>query len=433
MTGEILKIGIVGLGVVGASTVKLVQQHGELLAARSGKKFEIVGVHARSKGKYRGVDLSQYEWFDDPKDLVEKCDVLIELIGGSEGIAYDLVCLALSKGVHVVTANKALVAHHGVLLAQLAESNNVQLSYEAAVAGTIPAVQAVRQAFSANKISSVYGILNGTCNFILTQMRETGRDFADILKDAQDAGYAEADPTFDIEGVDAGHKIALLAACAFGVHPDFKSVHLRGISFLTAEDFVAAAAFGYQIKLIASASVHEGRVLQSVEPCLIPNESPFAAVNGAYNAVMVAGDYADTPMLTGLGAGGDATASAVVGDIVAIARGERTATFGVPVDQMKPALSYEYDYARHSYYFRFMVEDRPGVLADVSAILRDHDISIDALQQQDGGCDSSKDVACIVMTTHQALRKNILEALSLIENLDVVQGDVCLLRIEDNL
>lgn len=426
---ETLKIGIAGLGTVGAATLGLLEANKELIARRAGRAVEIAGISARNRSAKRSVDITPYPWFDNPADMLETCNVLVELIGGADGIAYKLVRAALAKGVHVVTANKALIAHHGLELAGLAEENKCSLMYEAAVAGAVPVVGSLRQSLSANAITAVHGILNGTCNYILTQMRETGRPFADVLKEAQAKGYAEADPTFDVEGIDAGHKIAILASLAFGTQPDFQAVHMTGISSLTEDDFKFASELGYKIKLLGSAINHDARVLQIVEPCFVPGDSPFAAIENAYNAVFCECSHAETPLMSGLGAGGDATASSVVGDLIGVARGDHAPVFGVPAAHLTKAAHFDPREVESRYYVRFSVLDRVGVMADISAILRDHGISIETMLQH--GRAPGQDVN-VVIVTHDTLRDDINMASELISRLDVSSGEPCIIRIEDN-
>lgn len=426
---EPLKVGIVGLGTVGAGTIKVLQANADLITKRAGRAIEIVGISARDKKADRGMDLSGYEWFDNPADLIDKVDVIVEMIGGSEGAAYHLVKDALSAGKHVVTANKALIAHHGAELATLAEGNDCSIMYEAAVAGGIPVIKAARQSFAGNRINSVHGILNGTSNYILTEMRDTGRSFADVLQDAQDKGYAESDPTFDIEGIDAGHKVAILAAICFGMKPDFSAVRTQGIGHLTAEDMEFAAELGCVIKVIGTAKNYDGRILQTVEPCLVTENSPFSVIDGVYNAVYFECDFVETPLLTGLGAGGGATASSVVADLVDIARGIHVPTFGAPVEDLERLSSIDPLEVRSRYYLRLPMIDKTGVIADVAAILRDHDVSIESILQH--GHDPGQEVP-LVLTTHEVLAENMLTARDLIARLDVVVGAPCLMRIEDN-
>ena len=375
MSDNALKIGVAGLGTVGCGAIKILQDHAELLEKRCGRPLQIVGVNARNKAVKRAVDVSAYPWFDHAQDMIPEVDVLLEMVGESEGFAYNLVKQALDSGVHVVTANKALLAHYGVELAELAESKGVSLMYEAAVAGGIPAIKVARESFAGNQINAVYGILNGTSNYIMSVMRETGRTFDDVLQEAQDKGYAEADPAFDIDGVDAGHKVALLAAICFGVKPNFSAVRMQGIGHLTKDDVFLAGELGYKIKLLGSAKCFNGRILQAVEPCLVPKDSPFAAIENVYNAVYFDCDAAQTPLLTGLGAGAGPTGSSVVADVVDIARGMNAPTFGVPVDKLAKHNIIDPIEVEGRYFMRFTTFDKTGVVADLSAILRDHDVS----------------------------------------------------------
>lgn len=427
---DAFKIGIAGLGTVGIGVVKILTQNADIIAARAGRPIEVVAVSARSKNKDRGADLSGYDWVDDAGDLAQRDDLdcVVELIGGSEGLAADLVRGSLASKKHVVTANKALVAHHGYELAELAEDNGVSLNYEAAVAGGIPVIKAMREGLAANKFSAVYGILNGTCNYILTEMRETGRDFGDVLKDAQAAGYAEADPTFDVEGVDAAHKLCILSSIAFGVKPDFEALTVSGISHIDATDIAFATEFGYRIKLLGVAQEIDGKILQVVEPCVVPIGSPLGAIEDVYNAVYIEGDFVETPLLTGKGAGEGPTASSVVADVIELARGISLPTFGIPVAQLKDLKPLDAGACKSSYYLRLNVLDKPGVLAEVSAILRDHNISVEGMTQR--GRDPDQPVP-IVLTTHETHHADMVKATALIEALDFCVDKPCLMVIRD--
>lgn len=428
---EPFRIGIAGLGTVGAGVVEILQSNAGLIAKRAGRPIEIVAVNARDKAKDRGVDISGYDWIEQAEDIASAdVDAVVELIGGSEGPAYDLVKAALASGKGVVSANKALLAHHGSEFAKLAEENDAGLAYEAAVAGGIPIIKAMREGLAANKISAVYGILNGTSNFILTKMRETGRDFDDVLKEAQDLGYAEADPTFDVDGVDAGHKVCLLASIAFGVYPEFDRVVMKGIREITSEDIRFADEFGYRIKLLGVAKDRDGLINISVQPCLVPESSPLGAIEDAYNAVYVEGDFVDTPLLTGLGAGKGPTASAVVADIIDLARGLTVPAFGIPTSDLKEAEFIAPGIVEHRFYLRLSVKDQPGVIADVSAILRDHDASIATMIQD--GRDPGQPVT-VVLTTHGVKRENIEKACALIGALECSVTEPYLMRIEGQL
>jgi homoserine dehydrogenase len=423
------RIALAGLGTVGVGVVKILQEHHDLIAARAGRPIEIVAVNAKTKGRDRGVDLSSYEWVDDCQDMAGRNDIdaVVEMIGGSDGVAADLVRGALENSLHVVTANKALVAHHGYALAQVAEKNNVGLAYEAAVAGGVPIIKSLREGFSANEIKSVYGILNGTCNYILTEMRETGRDFDDVLKEAQEHGYAEADPTFDVEGIDAGHKLCLLSAIAFGVPPDFDSLSITGISHLTSTDIDFARELGYRIKLLGVAKQMGNGVMRSVEPCLVPKDSQLGVVEGVFNAVLVDGDYVDKGLAVGRGAGEGPTASAVVADIIDLARGTIVPTFGRPVSQLGVPSWADLGETVSRYYLRINVLDKPGVIAKISGILRGLDISIESFIQH--GRDPDQPV-CVVLTLHDVLCGAMEKAYKAIEELDIVLEKPCLMRIE---
>jgi homoserine dehydrogenase len=430
MTSQAFRLGIAGLGTVGAGVVDILQTHGEEIAARAGRPIEIVGVNARSKTKDRGVDLSGYNWVDNAEDLADSntIDAVVEMIGGHEGAAYTLAKNALSRGLHVVTANKALLAYHGGELAATAEQNNVNIAYEAAVAGGIPIIKAMREGFAANRIDGVYGILNGTCNYILTQMRETGKDFDTVLKEAQDLGYAEADPALDVGGGDAGHKLALLSAIAFGIRPDFTSLNVQGISDITETDITVASELGYRIKLLGMAKRAEGGFMQTLEPCLVPIESTLGAIEGVFNAVMVQGDFVDNALLVGRGAGAGPTASAVVADIIDLARGINVPAFGKPVAQLDEASWMDLGQCEGAYYVRLNMIDQPGVIAEVTAILRDHDVSIESFIQH--GRDPGQAVS-VVLTTHQAKQSNLQTACGLIENLEACKNKPCVMRIEN--
>ncbi len=425
-----LRIGVAGLGTVGIGVVKLLSDNAELIAARTGRKITVTSVSASNKSKDRGVDLSPYQWCDDPCDMAQNdaVDIVVELIGGEDGIAKKLVGAALENNKHVVTANKALIAHHGYKLAQVAEKNKVSLSYEAAVAGGIPIIKTLREGLAANAFTAVYGILNGTCNYILTNMRETGRDFADVLKDAQELGYAEADPSFDVGGIDAAHKLCILTALAFGVKPDFNALEVQGISHINATDIAFATDFGYRIKLLGVSRNIDGEIMQVVEPCLVPIDSALGKVEDVYNAVYIEGDHVQDPLLTGRGAGEGPTASSVVADIIDIARGIHLPTFGVPVDQLKDAKWVDIGTTENRYYLRLTVIDKPGVIADISAILRDHEISIEGMIQK--GRDPGQPVP-IVITTHDCRHQNMLDAVQNIENLKNCVEKPCLMAIEE--
>lgn len=424
------KIGIAGLGTVGVGVIKALRENAQIITLRAGRPIEVVAVSARDQSRDRGVDLSAVSWLEKTEDLAafEGLDAVVELIGGSEGTAANLVRNSLKNGRHVVTANKALLAHHGYELAALAEENNVCLAYEAAVAGGIPIIKAMREGFAGNKILAVYGILNGTCNYILTQMRESGRDFKDVLDDAQAKGYAEADPSFDVDGIDAAHKLCILTSLAFGVKPDFDAMTIQGIRNINATDIAYATEFGYRIKLLGVAREIDGKIMQSMEPRLVPIKSPLGSVEGVFNAVYVQGNYVGLPLLTGRGAGEKPTASSVVADIIDLARGIRLPTFGIPAKSLKAAQWVDLGQMMNSYYLRLNVLDKSGVIADVSAILRDCNISIEGMLQR--GRDPGQPVP-IVITSHETRHADMLQAVERIEKLSTCVEKPCLIAIEE--
>lgn len=424
-----LRLGVAGLGTVGAEVVRLVEARRDLLAARCGRGVAVTAVSARDRDRDRGIDLSGYAWHDDPRALAgdDDVDVVVELIGGEEGPARDLVRAALAAGKPVVTANKALIARHGAQLADAAEAAGVALALEAAVAGGIPVLKALRESLAGNSFGRVYGILNGTCNYILTVMEESGRDFADVLAEAQALGYAEADPSFDIDGVDAAHKLAILASLAFGSRIDFDGVHIEGIRHVDAEDIRFAERLGYRIKLLGIARRTDHGIEQRVHPCMVRRDTPIARVDGVFNAVVAEGDAVDRVVMEGRGAGAGPTASAVLGDICDIARGIAVPVFSQAAGSLAPARTA--DMADHvgPYYVRLTVRDQPGVIADVSAILRDERISIESMLQQ--GRDPGEPVP-VVLITHDALEAALRRAMAKIAALEASLAPPRMVRIE---
>ncbi|PKP78304.1 MAG: homoserine dehydrogenase [Alphaproteobacteria bacterium HGW-Alphaproteobacteria-3] len=427
-----LRIGIAGLGTVGAGVVKILAARGEHLAAASGRVLELVAVSARDKSKDRGIDLTGVRWDDDPLALAaaDDIDIVVELIGGSEGVARDLVEAALKAGKHVATANKALIAHHGTALARLAEEKGVALNYEAAVAGGIPIVKTMREALAGNEIRSIHGILNGTCNYILTEMETTGRDFADVLKDAQDLGYAEADPTFDVGGIDAAHKLAILASLAFGTQVDFANVHIEGIEKISATDIAFAKEFGFKVKLLAIAEKGEAGIVQRVHPALVPEGTPLAAVSGVYNAVAIDGDRVGHLVLEGRGAGEGPTASAVLSDIVDVARGLIVPPFIVPAAKLKAPAKPLMDEHKSSFYLRLRAVDRAGSMAEITRALAEASISIERIVQRGGKSDESGRMP-VVFITHETDEGTMARARTLLAKHEDVAGTPLVIRIED--
>ena len=429
-----LRIGIAGLGTVGAGVIKLLAAHHDQLAARCGRALMVTAVSARDRSKDRGVDVSAMTWHDYAKDLAaaDNVDVVIELIGGEDGIAKDVVETAIHHSKHVVTANKALLAHHGTDLARAAEGKGMTLAYEAAVAGGIPIIKALREGLAANRVERLYGILNGTCNYILTDMAGSGREFADILKEAQEMGYAEADPSFDVDGIDAAHKLAILAAVAFGTEVDFDNVYVEGIRHVSPIDIEFARELGYGIKLLGvAARVSEeqgGGIEQRVHPCMVKQDAPINHVSGVFNAIEVDGDFVDTTIYEGRGAGEGPTASAVVADLVDIARGSQVPTFAVKADALEPANTIPMGRRKGAYYVRFMVVDKPGVFADLAAALRDNEVSMESVLQR--GRDPGEPVP-VVMTVHETEEDAMQRCVQAIAALDAVVEPPCLIRIED--
>ena len=424
-----LRIGIAGLGTVGAGTLRLLQEHGALLAERCGRPVVAAAVSARERSRDRGVDLSSLRWCDDALELARDpgIDVVVELIGGSDGIARQLVEAALAGRKHVVTANKALLAHHGTALARTAENAGVTLAYEAAVAGGIPIIKALREGLAANRVERIYGILNGTCNYILTTMRKSGREFADVLADAQKLGYAEADPSFDVDGIDAAHKLAILTSVAFGCEVNFAGVHVEGIRNVSAMDIEYAEELGYRIKLLGIARPTEHGIEQRVHACMVPTGTPIAHVEGVFNAVVTEGDSVGQNVAEGRGAGAGPTASAVVADLMDIARGRTLPTFSVPAAQLKRLPAAPMERHRGAYYVRLMVVDRPGVIADVTAALRDEQVSLEAMLQRGRSPDEAVPV---VLTTHDTEEASMRRALARIARLGTVLEPPHMIRIE---
>ncbi len=379
-----LRIGLAGLGNVGTSLVRLLERHGNDIAVRTGRPLSITAVSARSRTRDRGVDLSRYTWFDDPIALARHpdSDLFVELIGGEGGVAHESVIAAIDAGKHVVTANKALMAKHGLELARAAESNGVSLNFEAAAAGGIPIIKTLREALAGNTVSRVYGILNGTCNYILTRMEQDGLSFAECLKAAQSLGYAEADPAFDIEGYDAAHKLALLTAIAFGTEIDAESIYVEGISSITSADIQAADDLGYRIKLLAVASRTDSGIEQRVHPTMVPKSSSIARIDGVTNAVAVDADFVGQLVLSGPGAGGDATASSVMSDIADIARGDIVGTFGRPASSLEPYRQAGMRLHEGGYYIRLSVYDRPGAFAAIAGRMATDGISLESIVQR---------------------------------------------------
>lgn len=426
---EPIRLAVAGLGTVGVGVLRVLAKNGELIKGRAGRAVEVVAVSARNRNKDRGLEIDAFDWYDDPVEMARsaEADILVELIGGSDGPALAACEAALDAGRHVVTANKALLAEHGAALAEKAETKGLALNYEAAAAGGIPIVKALREGLAGNRMHRVVGILNGTCNYILTTMRETGRAFEDVLAEAQDMGYAEADPSFDVDGIDAAHKLALLTSLAFGTRVDFASVHIEGIRQVSPLDIAFADELGYRIKLLAIARETDHGIEQRVHPCMVERDSPLSHVEGVYNAVMAEGDFSDDTVYEGQGAGEGPTASAVVADVIDIARGQIIPVFGLPASRLDPPRPASMEKHEGAYYVRLMVQDRPGVIADISAALRDEKVSLEAMIQR---ARSPVEAVPVVLTTHETLEASMVRAIDRISKLDTVVEAPCVIRIE---
>jgi homoserine dehydrogenase len=424
-----LSVALAGLGTVGGGVLKLLRDNADIVTARAGRPIAVTAVSARDRSKDRGFPLSGLHWYEDSAALAADpaVDVVVELIGGSDGPALALAEATIGAGKPLVTANKALLAVHGADLAAAAEARGVALAFEAAVAGGIPVIKALREGLAGNRISAVAGILNGTCNYILTQMRERGREFADVLADAQKLGYAEADPSFDIDGIDAAHKLAILAALAFGRPVAFDQVYIEGIRRISALDIAFASELGYRIKLLGIARQTETGIETRVHPCMVPQAAPIARVDGVFNAVVAEGDFVGRVMLEGRGAGAGPTASAVVSDLIDIARNRFTPVWGASAASLSTAPSVPMSDHFGPYYLRLMVVDRPGVIADVTAVLRDLGVSLESMLQRGR---SPGEAVPVVLVTHETRESDMSSALDRIGALPTVMEDPTLIRIE---
>ncbi len=413
---EPLRLGIAGLGTVGAAVVRLLTAQASDLAARTGRAIIVIGVAARDISRDRGVDLSAATWFDDPVALAasERIDLFGELIGGDEGVARKSVEAALGAGKSVVTANKALLAKHGLELARLAEAHHVALAFEASVAGGIPIVKTLREGLAGNSVARVSGILNGTCNYILSRMELEGLSFDTCLADAQKLGYAEADPTFDIGGFDTAHKLAILASLAFGVKLDAGAISVEGIEQLSLADLKAAAELGYRVKLLGVAQRTPHGVEQRVHPTMVPLSSPIAQVMGVTNAVTIDADAVNELTLVGPGAGGMATASAVVADIADIARGIRSAPFGLPVEHLAVAPKTPMQRHEGGYYIRLAARNHIGAAAAIAMRMAERGISLESIVQRRTAGEPDADVVPVVLMTYATTEATIREALAAI-------------------
>lgn len=423
-----LKIGVAGLGTVGSEVVRRFTEENQHLQQRAGRVLQVTAVSAKHKNKKRICDVSSIAWLDDPAAMAahKDVDVVVELIGGAEGPARALAEATLKQGKPFITANKALLATHGKALVELSEKASAPLYCEAAVAGGIPVIKTLREALAGNSIHEVFGILNGTCNFILTKMRDTGSAFADVLAEAQQLGYAEADPAFDIDGMDAGHKLAILSALAFGCPVDLSALKVEGIRNITVMDIAFADELKYRIKLLGVAKLTENGLLQRVSPYMVPLTSILARVDGVTNAVFIEANPVGPLILIGRGAGAGPTVSAVLSDVLDCATSRRASAFAVPSQHLKEIKMLPEIDSKGAFYIRAMVADQPGVLADIAAIMRDSSISIQSVLQKGPGV--SKAVP-IVLITHETNEQDIAKAMAAMRKLPTVLEAPCVIRI----
>jgi len=431
-----LRLGIAGLGTVGAAVINILTARREHLSRTLGVDLDVTAVSARDRSRDRGIELGNATWFEDAGALATSgdIDVYVELIGGEEGIARHSVEAAIAAGKHVVTANKAMLAHHGSQLAAKAEAQNLALKFEAAVAGGIPVIKTMRESLIGNDVTRLYGILNGTCNYILSRMTFEGGEFDDILKEAQAAGYAEADPAFDIGGFDAAHKLALLTSLAFGTEVSFENVYVEGIENISRADVEAADDLGYRIKLLGVALQTDSGIEQRVHPAMVPKTAAIAGVNGVTNCVAIEAEPVGGVLLVGPGAGGGATASSVVSDIADIARGEITPAFVTAAGKLKPSVRGPMRTHEGGYYIRLSVRDRPGAFAAIATRMADEKVSLESIVQRRigpppaAGTDAAP--APVIMITHETTEAAIRTALKGIEADGHIVGAPQMIRIE---
>jgi homoserine dehydrogenase len=432
-------VGLAGLGTVGASVARLIEQQRTVLADKCGRPIEVVAVSARSRGKDRGIDLKKLRWFADPVELARDpgIDAFVELIGGDGNPALAAVSAALKAGKPVVTANKALLAKHGVELAGLAEKHKVAINFEAAVGGAIPIVKTLREGLAGNAVARIYGILNGTCNYMLTRMERERLSFEECLKEAQRLGYAEADPSFDIEGHDTAQKLSILASLTFGIRVDPAAIYVEGITSITTADLEAAEELGYRIKLLGVAVKTDMGIEQRVHPTMVRKDSAIAQVMDVTNAVTIDAEGIPPVTLVGPGAGGMATASAVVADIADIARGVRAAPFGRPSGKLKVSKKAPMQRHEGGYYIRMLAVDKPGTAATIAKRLAQHNISMESIVQRHrgppaGGAEKGKGPVPVILITYATTEDAVRKALAAVQRDKVISGRPQLIRIEKN-
>jgi homoserine dehydrogenase len=431
-----MNVGLLGLGTVGGGTLTVLRRNAAEITRRAGREIRVTMAAVRDLQKAQAFAAAEMQLTDNPFAVVDNpdIDIVVEMIGG-ETPAKELILMAIENGKHVVTANKALIANHGTEIFAAAQRKGVMVAFEAAVGGGIPIIKAIREGLTANRIEWIAGIINGTTNFILTEMRDKGADFGDVLKEAQRLGYAEADPTFDVEGVDAAHKLTIMSAIAFGIPVQFDRAYIEGITKLTGDDVKYAEQLGYRIKLLGITKRTQNGIELRVHPALIPARRLIANVDGAMNAVLVKGDAVGVTMYYGAGAGAEPTASSVVADLVDVTRmhtadpHSRVPHLAFQPDTLSDEPILSMDEVRTSYYLRLRAFDKPGVLADVTRILADLDISIDAMMQKEP--QEGQELVDIIILTHQSVEKNVNAAMVKIEALPAISGKVARIRLEE--
>ena len=423
-----LNVAIIGLGTVGSGVIKLLKRQKSNIKNRTGIELELVAISAKNKRKKRSVDISPYRWIASPINIAKDpdVDVIVELIGDMDNTARKVIKEAINNGKHVVTANKSLLAKEGSIFEELARKKNVFLRYEAAVAGGIPIIKVLQDSLIVNKISKLYGVINGTCNFILTKMEAEGREYTDVFSEAKQLGYVESDPRLDIGGIDSAHKLALLSCLAFGTSLDFKGVKTEGIDHISIEDIEEAHLIGYKIKLLATAEYQRKLLRQEVSPKLIRKESPIAQVNGSTNIIAIEGEEIGTTIFSGPGAGMGPTASSVVSDLVAIASRKSKSTF-LNGDKNNSGNRDKTLTKKSSFYLRFVLKDKPGVIARLSGKLGSCGISINQMKQKP----LPKQKATLIMTTHKTVRKSLEKALNDIKRLKICEQRPVSIEIEE--
>ena len=423
-----LKLGIAGLGTVGIGVLKILESHAKLINQRSDRTIELVAVSAKTRSKERGISLKEFEWESEITNLARRADidVFVELIGGEENPAKEAIEIALNSGKHVITANKALISKHGQQLAILAEKNNVSLKFEAAVAGGIPAIKTLIESLAGNKITRIMGVMNGTCNYILTRMESANLSYEKVFNEAKALGYLEADPTLDVGGIDASHKLSILSSIAFGTQIEMNAIDIQGIEQITIQDIEHVREMGYRIKLLGVSELTDEGLEQRMQPCLVPAASPIGQLENAMNMIIFDGDNSGQIILRGAGAGEGPTASAVMSDIIDVARGAYIPTFGCPAKDLtkskKASTSTE-----SAYYVRTKLKDAPGVLAKMASALGNNKISIDQMHQTQ----HADTAAPVFIVTHKTLPETLRRALKEVVKTGVTMEDPVALRIEE--